>query len=73
MTETSMRLLAAAIVERALDDWRKVHLLLGENPAYAPALETKDEIEKFFKGRWFELLCDINPDFTKIHLQEMCS
>ena len=70
MTEASMRHLAAAIVERAVMDWHKVHLLLKENPAYVPALETKAEIERFFQGRWFEFLCDFNPDFTKIHLQE---
>ncbi|PKL12460.1 MAG: hypothetical protein CVV52_09960 [Spirochaetae bacterium HGW-Spirochaetae-8] len=73
MTETSIRLLAAAIIERALDDWRKAASQLKDNPDYQYAWEAKDEIERFFESEWFEFLCDINPDFTKIHLQEMCS
>ena len=71
MTEKSMQLLAAAIVERALDDWHKAVSQLAENPDYQYARNTKLEIEKFFSGRWFDFLCDINPDFANIHLQEM--
>ncbi|HKL58452.1 MAG TPA: hypothetical protein VJ863_01025 [Sphaerochaeta sp.] len=71
MSEKSMRLLAAAVIERAVTDWRKAVSLLDENPDYQYALEIKYEVEEFFAGQWFALLCDINPDFTKIHLQEM--
>jgi len=70
MTEASMRHLAAAIVERALSDWRKAVGQLKDNPDYTYAWETKDEIERFFESGWFELLCEISPDLTKIHLQE---
>lgn len=66
-----MRLLAAAIIERAIEDWRKSITLLNENPEYQNAKETKDEIEEFFESQWFEFLCDIHPDLTKVHLQEM--
>ncbi|MFA7019900.1 MAG: hypothetical protein WC239_13055 [Sphaerochaetaceae bacterium] len=70
MTEASMRHLAAAIVERAITDWHKAVSQLESNPDYVYAWATKDEIERFFESKWFELLCEISPDFTKIHLQE---
>ena len=70
MTETSMRHLAAAIVERAVTDWHKAVSQLEDNPDYVYAWADKDEIECFFESEWFELLCEISPDLTKIHLQE---
>ena len=70
MTETSMKHLAAAIVDRAVMDWHKAMSQLEDNPDYVYAWATKDEIERFFESEWFGFLCDINPDFTKIHLQE---
>jgi hypothetical protein len=71
MTEASMRQLAAAIVERAVMDWQKAVSQLEENPDYRHAWAAKDEIERFFESKWFGLLCEINPDFTKIHLEEI--
>jgi hypothetical protein len=71
MTEASMRQLAAAIVDRAVMDWHKAMSQLEDNPDYLYAWADKDEIERFFESEWFGFLCDINPDFTKIHLQEM--
>ncbi len=70
MTEASMRQLAAAIVDRAVMDWHKAVTQLEDNPDYQHAAAAKDEIERFFESEWFGFLCDINPDFTKIHLQE---
>ena len=71
MKESTMQLLAAAIVERAIDDWHKAITLLAGNPDYLYAIETKQEIEEFFESQWFEFLCDIHPDLTKVHLQEI--
>lgn len=71
MKESTMQLLAAAIVERAIDDWHKAGALLVGNPDYHYAIEIKQEIEEFFESQWFEFLCDIHPDLTKVHLQEM--
>jgi hypothetical protein len=70
MTETSMKHLASAIVERALSDWHKAVSQLEANPDYEYAWADKDEIERFFESEWFDLLCEISPDLTKIHLQE---
>ena len=70
MTEASMRHLAAAIVERALSDWNKAVSQLEGNPDYEYAWADKDEIKRFFESEWFDLLCEISPDLTKIHLQE---
>lgn len=71
MTTASMKNLAAAIVERAVDDWKKAGVQLAENPDYQYAIETREEVEAFLESGWFALLCEINPDFTKIHLKEM--
>ena len=71
MSGESMKLLVSAIIERAVNDWRKAVSLLDESPDYQYALNTKREVEEFFAGEWFTLLCEFNPDFTKIHLQEM--
>ncbi len=73
MTEKIMRHLATAIVERAVTDWRKAVSQLADNPEYRYALETKREIEEFFDTDWFDFLCEINPEFTTIELQEQCS
>jgi hypothetical protein len=70
MTKTSMRHLAAAIVDRAVMDWHKAVSQLEGNPDYVYAWATKDEVESFFESEWFGLLCEISPDLTKIHLQE---
>jgi hypothetical protein len=70
MTKASMKHLAAAIVDRAVSDWNKAVSQLEDNPDYEYAWADKDEIERFFESEWFELLCEISPDFTKIHLQE---
>ncbi len=70
MTEASMKHLAAAIVDRAVSDWHKAVSQLEDNPDYLYAWADKDEIERFFESEWFELLCEISPDLTKIHLQE---
>ncbi len=68
MSVNGMKRLAAAIVECAVNDWNKAEELLKKNPEYMDAQETQREIEHFFGSGWFTLLCEINPDFTKIHL-----
>ena len=73
MTEKIMRHLATAIVERAVTDWRKAVSQLVDNPEYRYALKTKREVEEFFEHEWFAFLCEINPEFTTIELQEQCS
>ena len=40
------------------------------SPLEAGSLAEAEEIERFFESEWFALLCDINPEYTKIHLQE---
>ena len=66
-----MRVFAAAIIDRALHDWHKAISQLQVNPDYQHAQNTKREIEEFFSSWWFESLCEINPDFTRIPVQEM--
>ena len=64
--------LAAAIVKQAVDDYRYadeylrgVHTTKSISWAnrYAHSAEhTKDEVIKFFRGQWYALLCDIDPE-----------
>ncbi len=70
MTEETMQVFVAAIVERAVRDWRKAVSQLTDNPEYPYALATQQEIEEFFTGERFAFLCDINPDLTNQNLQE---
>jgi hypothetical protein len=70
LNEHGTRMLAAAIVAQAVDDWRKADKMQESNPRYRYANDTKDEIESFFGSGWFDLLCEINPQFTRIRLKE---
>ena len=73
MTQKSTRKFVVAIAERAQRDWLKAVAQLQDNPDYQHAWETKQEIEEFFSGEWFQFLCDIEPELGNIDLQEMCS
>ena len=65
--------LAAGIVLQAVEDWKEAKRKLKaaekieEKNARASAMghhrNRMDEIEKFFYGSWYGVLCDIDPDF----------
>ncbi len=69
MTISSTRTLAAAIVKVAVSDYDRAVRQLIANPEYTQALNLKQEVERFFASNWFDLLCELNPDLTKIHLE----
>ena len=71
MSESMMRLLASAIFNRAVEDYRKALSLLQKNPEYTRAIEMRDEIEEFFDDEWFDFLCGINPEILRIYTQEV--
>ena len=71
MSESTMKLLATAIFNRAVEDYRKALFMLQKNPDYNKANEMKDEIEEFFKTEWFDFLCRINPELSRMYKQEI--
>lgn len=67
--------LTAAIVRQAVDDWRDADKLLKglvrySNTGIGSPTATKYEIEKFFHGQWYGVLCDINPERILKKLKE---
>ena len=68
MTISSTRMLAAAIVKVAVSDYNRATRQLIANPEYKQALDLKQEVEQFFASNWFDLLCELSPDLTKVHL-----
>lgn len=69
MTISSTRTLAAAIVKVAVSDYNRVIRQLKTNPEYKQALDLKQEVEQFFASNWFDLLCELSPDLTKVRLE----
>ena len=69
MTMASARMIAASIVKIAQADHTKAVRQLAANPGYERALETKAEVECFFDSNWFDVLCELSPDLTKVHLE----
>lgn len=70
MTISSARMVAAAIARVALNDYNTAMRQLSTNPDYDKALDTKADVERFFESNWFDLLCELSPDLTKMHLGE---
>ncbi len=70
MTISSTRMLAAAIVKVAVSDYNRAARQLIANPEYKQALNLKQEVEQFFASNWFDLLCELSPDLTKVHLEK---
>jgi len=70
MTISSTRTLAAAIVKVAVSDYDRAVRQLIANPEYTQALNLKQEVERFFASNWFDLLCELSPDLTKVHLEK---
>jgi len=61
----SYKHLVAAIVVRAIVDYKKALIQLEENPNYEVAIIAKKEIEDFFKSDWFSFICEINMDLKR--------
>ncbi len=60
--ERSTALLASAIVNRAVHDWKDAKAMLKKVPTDKKALETIEETERFFKSKWYQLLREFAPD-----------
>ncbi len=68
---TGYEALAAAIVLQAVEDWKEAKKKLdaaqsipdknARSSAISRHRNTMDEIEKFFFGKWYASICDIDP------------
>lgn len=66
--KSSYRKLADAIILQAVDDYRK--LLRSITPMYFTNKINTEEIESFFKSRWFGILTNIDGEVLIEKLQE---
>ncbi len=64
-------LLAAAIVNIAVNDWRKAQEMLQKEPGYVVALETVRETENFFQSDWYQMLREFAPDVIPVDIMEV--
>lgn len=65
------RFLAAAIVERAVIDYRKALRRIRKHPKNEDALSDKAELERFFRSGWCEMLTDIDGELIIEKIQKM--
>ncbi len=54
--------LANAIVLTAVKDYRAALRKLNKHPRNQAALNTKEEVEHFFRSDWYKLLTSLDPD-----------
>lgn len=62
--------LANAIVITAVKDYRDVLKKLKKHPNSNYLKHTKNEIERFFRSKWYSVLTDIDPEFLIEKLNE---
>ena len=54
--------LANAIILQAVKDYRAALRRLAKHPFSSMALSAKEELERFFRSDWFELLTNIDAE-----------
>jgi hypothetical protein len=54
--------LANAIILRAVRDYRKALKKLAKFPDDIIAMSRKQEVERFFRSRWFKVLTSLDPE-----------
>ena len=62
MNKQGTRMLAAAIVNRAVQDWRDAKDMLEKYPDDVNALEMEYDCELFFGSEWYQFLREFAPD-----------
>lgn len=55
--------LANAIVLQAAEDYRKALRKLRRNPGYGEALRMKEEVERFFRSKWYTALTTVDGEW----------
>lgn len=66
------QLLANAVIEQAVKDYRKLLYALRLNKNNRSARAHKTHLERFFLSEWFGLLTDVNGTMLIIKLKEEC-
>ncbi|AHM55826.1 hypothetical protein EAL2_c05240 [Peptoclostridium acidaminophilum DSM 3953] len=61
-TEDEYTKLANAIILQAVKDYRDALRRLAKHPYNNMALSEKQEVERFFRSDWFEVLTSIDPE-----------
>ena len=66
--------LANAIIEQAAKDYRAARKKLLKNPYHLASMRTVEEVEVFFRSRWFRVLTSANgPAILKMLEEESCT
>ncbi|MBP0970261.1 MAG: hypothetical protein J5744_08960 [Oscillospiraceae bacterium] len=65
MNKQGTKLLAAAIINRAVQDWKDAEAVLEKYPDDANALEMMYDCELFFRSQWYQTLRDITPEIPE--------
>ena len=65
-------LLANAIIEQAVKDYRKLLYALQLNKNNRSARASKTHLEKFFQSEWFRTLTNVNGTVLISKLKEEC-
>ena len=55
--------LANAIVVQAAEDYQTALRQLRQNPSYGEALRVKDEVERFFRSKWYTALTTVDGEW----------
>lgn len=62
--------LANAIILQAVRDYRNALRNLRKHPQSRESLDTKDEVERFFRSQWYRILTAVNGEMLIERLQE---
>ncbi len=66
------QLLANAIIEQAVEDYRMLLIALNFNYANVRAMIAKQAIEEFFRSEWICLLSNAEAEYLLQKLEEEC-
>ena len=62
--------LANAIIISAVKEYKRTYKQLLRNPKSKPAQTSLEKLERFFYGRWYAQLTDLDPHYLLERLKE---
>ena len=62
ITDLAWQKLAVAVVAQACVDYGKICKALQEEPDDEEIINVKNNLKKFFRGEWFQMLCEYNGE-----------
>ena len=71
MTKEGTRRLAIAIVQTAVEDWKKAKRVLSKAPDNKLAKKSIKELEEFFQGDWYQTLRGLAEDVIPVDMLEV--